>query len=364
VKTAQELTRAVREAKPGTNILLAPGTYTGGLHFSGPKGREGKPVVIAAADPKNVPVIKGGTTCMHLSDPAYVELNGLTFTGARVNGLNIDDGGSPDTPAHHIVLRNLKIHDIGTRGNMDGIKLSGLDRFRVEGCTLERWGGGGSGIDMVGCHDGIIEGCTFRHGDMTGSNGVQTKGGSKDIVVRRCRFEHAGQRAVNIGGSTGLQYFRPKVGGYEAKDITVEGCTFVGSLAPVAFVGVDGATFRFNTIYCPAKWVLRILQETTDARFVPSRNGVFTDNIIVFRSRQVRTHANIGPTTAPNTFRFARNWWYSLDAPSRSTPRLPSRERDGTYGKDPLLRDPAGGDLRLRPDSPAAKFGAEALPDE
>ena len=40
---------------------------------------------------------------------------------------------------------------------------------------------------------------------------------------------------VNIGGSTGRAYFRPRPEGFEAKDITVEDCTFVGSGA--AFVG-------------------------------------------------------------------------------------------------------------------------------
>ena len=110
------------------------------------------------------------------------------------------------------------VRDIGPTGNRDGIKLSGVDDFRVEGCTVERWGSGGSGIDMVGCHRGEIVGCTFRHGDTTGDSGVQAKGGSRDVVIRRCRFEHAGQRAVNLGGSTGLAFFRPKPEGYEARD--------------------------------------------------------------------------------------------------------------------------------------------------
>ena len=173
------------------------------------------------------------------------------MSGATGNGINIDDGGSPDTPAHHVVLRGLVVRDIGPTGNRDGIKLSGVDDFRVEGCTVERWGDRGSGIDMVGCHRGEVVGCTFRHGDRQGDNGVQAKGGSGEIMIRRCRFEHAGQRAVNLGGSTGLAYFRPRPQGYEAKDITVEDCTFVGSMAPVAFVGVDGAAVRHNTIYRP-----------------------------------------------------------------------------------------------------------------
>ena len=30
----------------------------------------------------------------------------------------------------------------------------------------------------------------------------------RDVLIERCRFDKAGQRAVNIGGSTGLAYFR------------------------------------------------------------------------------------------------------------------------------------------------------------
>lgn len=67
------------------------------------------------------------------------------------------------------------------------------------------------------------------------------KGGCSEILVRGNRLENAGQRAVNIGGS-----IRPSLTSWtrpcsEAWGIVVEGNLFVGSLAPLAFVGVDGA---------------------------------------------------------------------------------------------------------------------------
>ncbi len=353
VGDAQELQQAIAQAEPGMQILIAPGTYEGGFYFRDLKGAPGAPIVIAAADPEQPPVIQGGGNCIHLANVSHIELRNLILAGARGNGLNIDDGGTFETPSHHILLSGLVVRDVGPEGNRDGIKLSGVDDFRVENCTVERWGSGGSGIDMVGCHRGVIEDCTFRHGDKMGSNAVQTKGGSRDVVIRRCRFEHAGSRAINIGGSTGLRFFRPKPEGYEAKDITVEGCTFIGSSAPVAFVGVDGAIVRHNTIYRPKRWVLRILQETQEPEFVPSRNGQFTNNIIAFRSDEVATTVNIGSATAPETFKFARNFWYCLDDPARSEPSLPTPESGGIYGKNPLFLDAEKGDLRLKPDSPA-----------
>ena len=358
VSTRDQLVQAVAAAQPGTTIAIAPGTYQGGLHFDNLQGAAGKPIVLTAADAANPPVFEGGSSSFHFTDPAYVELHHLVLAGATANGINIDDGGSYDTPAHHVVLRGLIVRDVGPRGNRDGVKLSGLDDFRIENCTIERWGDGGSGIDMVGCHNGVVAGCTFRYRSDLAANGVQTKGGSKDIVIQRCRFENAGGRSVNVGGSTGLAYFRPRPQGYEAKDITVEDCTFIGSMAPVCFVGVDGATVRHNTIYRPTRYLLRILQETDGADFVPSRNGVFANNLVAFRSDEVRSPVNIGGGTAPETFQFANNHWFCIDRPDRSDRlSLPADETGGAYGIDPQFVNPAAGEVGLQPSSPVKNAG-------
>lgn len=290
----------------------------------------------------------------------------LVIEDARGNGLNIDDGGSFETPARGVTLRNLTVRRVGPGGNRDGIKLSGVVDFRVENCTIEEWGDGGSGIDLVGCHDGLIVDSTFRHDDPEGANGVQAKGGSRNVTVRRCRFERAGGRGVNLGGSTGLEYFRPRPEGYEAKDIVVEDSIFIGTGAPVAFVGVDGAVVRHNTIWRPRRWVVRILQETRGKDFVPSRRGIFEKNIIRFRTDEVRTIVNVGPDTAPETFTFARNVWYVLDAPDRTRAAvrgLPAEEREGCYGIDPKLVDPKAGDFTLTEDSPARDAGPRRIPE-
>jgi hypothetical protein len=119
---------------------------------------------------------------------------------------------------------------------------------------------------------------------------------------------------------------------------------------------------RFNTIYRPGRWALRILQENTAPGFVPSRHGQFTDNLVAFDSKQWASGGvNVGPNTAPKTFTFARNFWFCLDDPSRSRPTLPVTESGGTYGEDPKFRDADRGDLRLQPSSPARSTGAEAL---
>ena len=354
VSTVEELQRALVDAGPGTTIALAPGEYRGGIAARGLRGEEGRPIVIAASDPDRPPVIRGGGSGLQLSDPSHVEIRDLVVEGAADNGVNIDDGGTRDTPAIDVVLRNLQVRDVGPEGNHDGIKLSGVDAFQVENCTIERWGSGGSGIDMVGCHRGVIVGCTLRDG---GSSGVQAKGGTSNVDVRRCRFEDAGERALNLGGSTGTPFFRPDGAGFEARDLVVEDCVVVGSEAGVAFVGVDGAEVRHCLFVRPGRYAIRILQESRGREFIPCRDGRFEQNIIVFRSNELAMTANVGSGTAPETFTIARNVWYCLDDPSQSHPPSPLPESEGRYGVDPMLGGLERGGLTLPPDSPARPAG-------
>jgi hypothetical protein len=350
VQTREEFVAALASAEPGTEIRLAPGSYRGGISAAGLRGSESAPIVIAAANADDPPIIEGGGSGLHLSSPKYVEIDGLVFAKATGNGLNIDDGSDAATPAERVTIRNVVVRDVGPEGNRDGIKLSGVDHFRVENCCVERWGVGGSGVDMVGCHDGVVEGCTFAGPGGEQANGVQTKGGSSDVTVRRCRFEDCGGRGVNIGGSTGLEHFRPRDAAYEARNITVEDCEFLGGAAAVAFVGVDGAVVRHNTIYRPRRWAVRILQESQGERFAPCRNGRFEKNVIAFRASELRTAINVGGGTEPASFEFAGNMWACLDRPdqTRRLVSLPAEERDGAYGAPPEFEDAENGDVRLR----------------
>ena len=352
------LRAALRSAQPGTHIRIAPGRYRPGVWVEKLRGTRQQPILIEGADEKNPPMFEGGAEAWHLSDCAYLTLRNIAVRKQTGNGINIDDGGTFDTPSHHITLEKIHVADIGPKGNHDAIKLSGVDDFVVRDCAIEGWGG--QAVDMVGCHRGLIDGCTFRgKPGFSQDTGPQTKGGSREIAIRRCLFDNAGARAVNLGGSTGLRFFRPPGALYEAKDITVEGCTFIGSQAPIAYVGVDGAVVRYSTIYHPSKWVLRILQETTEKGFAPCANGRFERNLVVFRRAEVQVFVNVGPNTRPETFNFADNLWFCEDRPQASKPALPVPESGGVYGVDPRLAAPAEKLLRPR-NTQAAGFGATA----
>lgn len=328
---------AIQEVAAGTTVLLAPGVYQGGIYLSDLHGTAEARIVIQGDDPNDPPVFAGGSQAFHLTDCSYVTLRDLKVIGFPTNGINIDDGGSYGTPAHHIRVENVTILETGPEGNHDALKMSGVDWFVVRDCRFEGWGG--SGVDMVGCHHGVVDNCTFvgREG-FSQSNAVQLKGGTEDILVHRSLFKHTGHRSINLGGSTGLQFFRPSVRDYEARNIEVAGNRFVGSAAPVAWVTADGGHVHHNTIVLPETWVLRILQETQDSQFEPSHAGVFEDNLVVYDSH-LRTFVNVGPRTAPETFLFRHNAWIDLDG--RGRPDLPTTEEDGLYLDEVELDDSA-----------------------
>ena len=348
VRDSAELRAALRELAPGTTILLSPGVYQGGIYLQGAAGTEQSPIMIAGADPNNPPVFREGGQAMHLADCSHLVLKNLKAVGFPGNGINIDDGGSFETPAHHITLENVTILQTGPKGNHDALKMSGVDDFRIRHCHFEGWGG--SGIDMVGCHQGVIEDCTFVGQEgFSQSNAVQLKGGTENVLVQTCLFKNAGERAINLGGSTGLQFFRPKVGDYEARNITIAGNRFVGGPAPIAWVTADGGYVHHNTIVCPENWILRILQESSDSRFRPCHDGLFADNLIIYNSR-IRDFVNVGPRTAPETFKFSHNAWHNLDGPHK--PTLPTAEKDGLY------------QVQLDTDSAALKEGFVTIKDD
>ncbi|MHC4850338.1 MAG: right-handed parallel beta-helix repeat-containing protein [Planctomycetota bacterium] len=342
VEDSAQLLAAARRAKPGQVISLAPGVYAPGVRLVGLAGEKGRPIVIEAAERGRAPLFQGGACALHLVDCRWVTLRNLTVMGCSGNGINIDDAGTIETPSQQIVLEGITVLDTGPTGNHDGIKMSGVDDFVVRKCRIAGWGG--SAIDMVGCHRGVVEDCTFEGKQgFSQSNGVQMKGGSRKILVQGCFFRDAGERSVNIGGSTGLAYFRPRNARFEAEEITVAGNRFAGGTAFVAFVNARNARVHHNTMHHPAKWVLRILQETRGERFPACREGVFENNLIVF-DRRLRTAVNIGPATAPKSFVLRNNAWFGVDGAPRPRCELP--ETDAVHGVDPKLMRPGSPKMR------------------
>jgi hypothetical protein len=282
----------------------------------------------------------------------------VKVSGCTGNGINADDAGNAEEPSQGMVFENIVIEDIGPTGTRNALKLSGLDNFAVRGCTFSGWGG--SAIDMVGCHDGVVQSCRFLgKSGFSQDTGVQAKGGCERIMIKRNFFKQGGGRAVNLGGSTDLEFFRPKVRNYEAKDIEVAGNHFIGSRAPISYASSIQCTVHHNTIVNPETWVLRILQEQPTDNFLPCQKGVFEANLIVF-DRRVEVFANVGPDTKPETFSFAGNAWFCTDGDRR--PSLPARETGGIYQVDPMLQNADAPELQVGSTDPQLlKVGVHAF---
>lgn len=355
VDSKEALIQAAHAAMPGDVIQIEEGSYPGGVYLSGIHGTKEKPIVIETAGKGSAIFTgsKGGKSGLHLSACSHVTLRRMTVTGFPINGINADDGGDSDRPSVGLQFEFLTITRIGPQGNHDALKLSGLTDFSVRHCVFHGWGG--SAIDMVGCHDGRISNCGFTgEANYSQANGIQMKGGSSRIVVEDSVFDRAGQRSINLGGGTGLPYFRPADAAWEARDIEVRSNLFIGSLAPIAWVGIDGGHVHHNTIYLPEKWVARILQENTNPRFGRCRNGRFENNLIVF-DRRVQTFVNVGGHTEPNTFNFRNNAWFDQDNPNRGPSDLPVEESGSVIGLDPEFPDPARQDFTIRSKDPRLK---------
>jgi hypothetical protein len=290
-----------------------------------------------------------------MEDPAYLRFEDLVFTGQSVNGVHLHDGDTYVTPAHHIVFESCWFLDMASDGNNDFLKASGLDSFEVTSCRfLNGAHGGGSGMDMVGCHCGVIRQSTF--GNI--GNALQTKGGSRWIRVERNRFSTITMRGVNIGGSTDIPLFRPIDARFEAADVQVYANIFIACTSPVCYVGCTNVDVVNNTIFDPRTFVIRILQETVDpSRFVACGNSRFRNNIIGL-GNAVTAECNIGPDTDPQSFVFSNNLWYNSQNTSWKAPRdLPVPDSASIVGKDPLFVAAPQGDFSIPQSSPAFAKG-------
>ena len=347
------LNEALAVIEPGDLVLVHEGTYAGGLYFEDIQGTADNWIFIQAAPGETV-IFDGGSNAWQFTDAAYLHISGFIFEHQVGNGLNFDDGGTYESPAHHIIFEACIFRDMQASGNNDLLKLSGLDDFEIRDCLFLNGADEGSGIDMVGCHEGIITSCYFE--DM-GSNAIQAKGGTRNIRIEANFFKNAGQRSLNLGGSTGLQFFRPLDAEYEAAELKVNSNIFIGSTAPIAFVGCINSQVINNTIYLPDNWVLRILQETVDtSRFFPCGNNAFINNLI-YIDNSVNVVCNIGPNTAPETFTFSHNLWYHSQNPGWPGPVLPGTDGNQIVGEDPLFSDGDAEDYSLLPGSPAIGNG-------
>lgn len=334
-KQYQTFQPAILAANAGDTILMFDGTYSGNSYRENLQGTPKDWITIVSAPNQKV-VFKGGGAAFYMVDVAYIRIVGLFFEDQTGNSISIDDGGSYETPSHNIIIENCTWLSMNAPAGSNMIKMAGVDSFSIVNCVFLNGPVSGIGIDLVGCHDGIIEKNYF---DKTGAYAIQTKGGSHNITIQHNVFINTTDRTINAGGNTGYPFFRPIDVTYEAKHIYIYANIFRGCKAPISFATAIECQAINNTILNPKNWAFRILQETSDTRFSTCANNTIKNNLIVMPNT-TQPAFNIGPNTNPSSFKISHNAWYNQEN-TKWIPNTPTNEL-GRLLIDPQIQDTNG----------------------
>lgn len=92
---------AARDAGPGDTIFIHSGRYSGDQWIEDLAGTAESWIHVVGEEFGSVE-FAGGVGAWVLSDPAYLHIENIVFTDQTHNGINLHDGDSYETPAHHI----------------------------------------------------------------------------------------------------------------------------------------------------------------------------------------------------------------------------------------------------------------------
>jgi VanZ family protein len=344
VRNNSDFEKALARAQPGTEIVLLPGNYTGGVTIRRLQGAPAAPIRIRAALTDRPPVFRGGPYGLRLSSVADLVLEGLVIEQATECGVLIDDHDEPSTPARQVQLVDVVVRDLAD--SADGIRLAGVHDFELAGCHVARWSSQGQAIRLTDCRRGRIAGCRLDSGER-GAVGVAVHGLSADIFITHTTFIGMARHGLECACSN--RQAAPSV--EQQATVVVRDCQFCKVAATAAFVGGSGGVIEHNVIYRPRECLLRFLppaEPKTTAIAVPRR---FAENVVVWRNGETQAFAERHHNVDAASPQLLRNYWYCDNAPLFS--RLatePFVEHDGVYGEDPQLFAPEECDLRpLRP---------------
>ncbi len=214
--TTAEIQDAMKNAAPGTTLLIAPGTYTGnrstsgdpggqGLFYSGRSGTASSPIVMKSCDPSRPVTLRGvafndGSYGIHLTGD-YWQLRGLIVTNAQ-KGIIVDNG-------NHNLLSGLEVHLIGDEGVhfRDGSSYNTLEHSKIHdtGNYQPPYGEGAYvGSDVSSPYEHVVIGNVIRYVDFAGgitAEHIDIKEGADGTIVEYCTFNGTGISGENSADS-------------------------------------------------------------------------------------------------------------------------------------------------------------------
>ncbi|MHA7055794.1 cellulase family glycosylhydrolase [Aquimarina sp. M1] len=238
--TVDCIRNAMRNAQPGDEIIVAPGTYTAPDKFnfgnkatrfgSDKNGTASKPITLRAQNPSNPPILKGtngnydGYVMFILGD--YWILKDLILEEGS-KGLVLDN-------ANNGIIENVVVRELGEEGIhlRDGSSNNLVKNCRVYNVGIKRPGIGeglyvgsdkgqhessGQAGDIFDnkynprCDNNTIEGCIV--GPNVTAEGVDVKEGTKNTIIRNCTFsaeglsgENSADAFIDLKGAYGFVY--------------------------------------------------------------------------------------------------------------------------------------------------------------
>lgn len=204
------LFEAMRGAKPGDVIEVAPGVYDYTVYQGAQKidtdaaGTADAPITLRAADPANPPVLTGTSAengyVLHLKGDYWI-VDGIRVTTSQ-KGIVLDHSS-------HTVLQNCEVSDTGS----EAVALrDGSSNCVVRACSIHDTGlvtpGYGEGVYIGSaysttgfdykCDNNLVENCVFKN---VAAEHIDVKEYTTGTEIRGCTFYGDGMTGQNFAGS-------------------------------------------------------------------------------------------------------------------------------------------------------------------
>ena len=321
------------------------------------------PIWIGGAPGEARPVIEGGGEGLHLSRGRYLVVHDLEVRNATANGINVDDGGDYANrcdATRFIVFRDLS-HPRHRHRRQPGLPQAlGRQRLlvarqRVRALRRRRRAAAASTTSAA------TAGCIARNlfDELSARTPSRPRAAARTSRSAWNRIADAGARGLNLGGSTGFEFFRPPLSttapNAEARDIRVIANVIVGGEAAVAFVGCVDCLAAQQHHRRPE--ALDPAHPAGDDHLAPYTFGpaatALRQQPRLLRARRALDLRQRRPEHRAGDLHLRQQPLVRARRPRPVAPSLPAAETGGIYGVDPAL-DP---DYRIGPASPAAGTG-------
>ncbi len=356
----------LEKIEPGDEILLLPGRHLP-IRLNSVKGTREEPITIRSLDPAEPSVIMKADVGIHMIDAAHIRISDIiidqpTSAGIIIEASRAQGMESPATGSVAVERVRVRGVGVGQQGQRPAVRVDAVKDVAIKHCQFKGWCG--IGCDIVASENVTFQHCDFIAGDRTAeSMAMRMRAGSETVHVEQCHFEKCGvEAALLIGGATGREQFIPAITGeikadarYEARAITVAGCTFIDQACPFIFAHADRVTVRNNTIVRPQRYVMAALQASDDPAVASNRHLTFGQNLITWRAGKLSGLLLLDQANKDVSLAFEENLWWSDDpvaVRSRMIPGIARQQFPQVLDIDPKLDD------TLRPQiASAQQFG-------